>query len=145
MKLFLTTIAILFLQSIVFAQQFQQRDSAVVDLDSVNLRAYSNGTKVSVDEWPRFKGNNSNFDAYIRSHLMYPVEARQRSIEGAVYVSYIIDTNGKVKDVRVIQSSSSLLDKAAIDVIAHSPKWKPGRYKGKPVRIKNISKVVFSL
>ena len=145
MKTFLTSIAILFLQSIVFAQQFQQRDSAVVDLDSINLRTYSNGAKVPVDEWPRFKGENSDFDAYISSHLIYPAEARQRSIEGTVYVSYIIDTNGKVKDVRVMQSSSALLDQAAIDVIAHSPKWKPGRYKGKPVRIKNISKVVFSL
>src|SRR6188508_1564176 len=109
MKIFLTSIAILFLQSIAFAQQLQQRDSAVVDLDSVNLRAYANGTKVSVDQWPRFKGKNSDFDAYIRSHLMYPVEARQRSIEGTVYVSYSIETNGKVKDVRVMQSSSALL------------------------------------
>ena len=145
MKIFLTTIAILFLQSIVFAQQFQQRDSVVVDLDSVNLHTYSNGTKVFVDEWPRFKGKNSDFDAYIKSHLMYPTEARQRSIEGTVYVSYSIETNGKVKDVRVMQSSSVLLDQAAIDVVSYSPKWKPGRYKGKPVQIKNISKVVFSL
>ena len=129
----------------VFAQQLQQRDENPIDLDSVNLNTYSENKNILVDERPTFKGKNSDFDVYIMSHLIYPYQARQRFIEGTVYVSYIIETNGKVKDVRVIQSSSSLLDAAAIEVVANSPKWRPARYKGKAIPYKKISKIVFSL
>lgn len=145
MKPYVICILLFILYSTASAQQLHQRGENAVDLDSVNLQTYSEDKKILVDEWPRFKEKDSDFDAYTVSHLIYPSEARKRFIEGVVYVSYIIDIDGKVKDVPVMQSSNLLLDTAAMDVVRGSPKWKPERYKGKAVRIKKVSKITFSL
>src|SRR4051812_22264917 len=133
MKTFFIIVATLFLKSSLFAQQLQMRDSNAVDLDSIDIDNYSEHAELLVDEPPIFKGKHSDFNAYIKKHLIYPTEAQSKFIEGTVYVSYIIDIDGKVKNVRIMQSSNPTLDQAALDVVAHSPKWKPATFKGKPV------------
>lgn len=143
-KIFISIITFL-VYSVSFGQQLQQRDPNPVDLDSINIDTYSEQPGLLIDKDPIFKWKNSDFKTYISKHLIYPEEARSKLIEGGVYVSYIIGIDGKVKNVKVIQSSNPALDEAAINVVAHSPKWKPARYKGKPVAFKKISKVVFSL
>lgn len=145
MKTLFISITVLFCQFTLFAQQLQQRNQNAVDLDSVNIDMCYDDKKLLLDEGPIFKRENSDFDSYIVSHLIYPEEARKELIEGNVYVSFVIDTNGKVKDVRIMYSSNSIFNQAATDVISHSPKWKPGTYKGKPVRVKKMARVKFVL
>ena len=145
MRTFIISILTFFLYSIGFAQQIQQRDENPVDLDSVNLDTYYlEIDNLLVDELPRFKGKKADFNNYISTHVVYPTEAYNRFIEGVVYISYVIDTTGKIKDAVILQSANSLLNAAALDVIMNSPKWKPASYKGKPVSFKKISKITFS-
>lgn len=136
---------VLLLHTALFAQQLQQRDSNAVDLDSIDIDTYYTQEGVSFDESPKFKGKHSDFNAYIKMHLVYPEQAKNKRIDGVVYVSYVIDVDGKIKDVKIVQSSNPALDKAAIDVIAQAPKWKPARIKGKPVPYKKMSRVIFIL
>lgn len=143
MKTILISIIIFSLYSMAYAQQLQQRDPNPVDLDSINVDAYYS-QEFLVDALPRFKGKKGDFNKYISTHVVYPTEAYNRFIEGTVYVSYVIDTNGKVKDVVIVQSANALLNAAVIDVVVNSPKWKPALYKGEPVPYKKMSKVTFS-
>lgn len=59
-----------------------------------------------------------------------------KGIEGRVLVTFIVESNGIINDVKVVSSGHKLLDKEAIRVIKSMPKWMPGKQNGEPVRVK---------
>lgn len=96
--------------------------------------------------YPRFKGKDGNaFSEWVNERLVYPETAIRKGIEGVVKVQFTIDTDGTVKDVKVIGSADSSLDIEAVRVVSMSPKWKPGKKDGKPVSVTYTFPVVFQL
>jgi protein TonB len=71
---------------------------------------------------------------YLRSHLVYPEEARTAKVAGTVVVEFIIDETGKVKDPVVKESIGSGCDGEAVRLISSMPAWVPAKEKGKPVK-----------
>lgn len=98
-----------------------------------------------VEDMPRFKGGMESFYAYMSSHLNYPPEARRGAIEGKVFVQFVIDEEGNLDDVTVVKGIGHQCDEAAIQAIKHSPKWKPGKQRGRPVKTRMIIPINFSL
>ena len=97
---------------------------------------------------PLFQGGGDEaFVRYIQSRVIYPKDARELKIQGTVYVQYIIEKDGSVTNVVVLPGKGVYpsIDQAAIDVIKSSPKWTPGLNNGKPVRVKKIARIKFSL
>jgi TonB family protein len=84
-------------------------------------------------------------EKWVYQYLKYPQEAVRDGIQGRVMVEFVIGTDGKVTDVKVVKSVSPELDAEAVKVVSASPKWKPARLKGEKVRCSMTIPVEFRL
>ncbi len=108
----------------------------------------STETHIFTTTMPLFQGGGEDaFIRYIQGRVIYPKDARELKIQGTVYVQYIIEKNGSVSNVVIVPGKGVCpsIDQAAIDVIKSSPNWTPGLNNGKPVRVKKIARINFSL
>lgn len=97
-----------------------------------------------VDEMPIFSNiGYRSFDEYIRENLTYPQNAKENGITGKVKVQFIVNKEGKVEDVKIIQGVDPLLDQEAVRVINSSPRWKPGKKNEKKVNVQLVYPVIF--
>ncbi|MBR5404460.1 MAG: TonB family protein [Bacteroidales bacterium] len=95
-----------------------------------------------VEEKPSFNGGDANeFSKWVNSHLKYPKEAD--CAQGRVTVQFTVDIDGSVKNVSVLRGVEPSLDAEAVRVVSRSPKWKPGKSKGKPVPVRYTFPVIF--
>ena len=69
----------------------------------------------------------------------------EEGIQGRVTVSFIVEKDGRVSNVRLLRSVQPLLDKEAVRVVKSMPKWSPGKQNGKPVRVRFNLPVMFKL
>jgi len=97
-----------------------------------------------VEEIPVFQGD---ITAYLSKNIRYPKKARKKNIEGSVYVSFIVEKDGSVSNVKIIRSveGGKSLDKEAVRVVSHMPKWKPGMQSGEPVRVQYTLPIRFRI
>ena len=82
---------------------------------------------------------------FLQKNIRYPEEAKNKNIQGRVMVEFVIDTDGLVDDVKVLQGVHPLLDEAAIELVKAMPPWKPGSQDGKFVRVKFSLPIRFQL
>ena len=99
-----------------------------------------------VESMPEFPGGQQALFKYLAENVKYPVIAQENGIQGRVICQFVIEKDGKVTDIQVVRSSGEpSLDKEAVRVINSMPKWKPGKQRGKPVRVKYTIPVNFRL
>ena len=101
-----------------------------------------------VDVKPIFLTSNEPayfLEKWVYPYLKYPKYAVENGIQGRVFVDFVIDEDGNVKDVKVSRSVHTALDEEAIRVVSASPKWKPGRHRGKKVKVAMTIPVDFRL
>ena len=99
-----------------------------------------------VEDKPTFQGGDANtFTKWVYSNIVYPELAIENGIQGRVTVQFTIDKDGSVKDVRVLRGADSTLDKEAVRVISNSPKWSPGKQRGKAVKVKYTFPIIFQM
>ena len=84
-------------------------------------------------------------EKWVYQYLKYPQAAVRDGIQGRVMVEFVIGTDGKVTDVRVVKGVSPELDAEAVKVVSASPKWRPARHKGEKVRCSMTIPVEFRL
>jgi protein TonB len=121
----------------------------MVTLFAFNLKAQDKTNNdevfVKVDIMPEFPGGMDDLSYFFFTHLKYPDDAKNAKIEGTVFVSFIVDETGKVKNVRVIRGVSPSLDKEAVRVASQMPNWSPGKHNGKNVKVEFNLPVKFAL
>jgi len=83
-----------------------------------------------VEEVPEFVGGVGKLYEYLGKNIKYPAQARDFSIQGKVFVQFVVWKDGTIKDVKVVKGSHKLLDKEALRVITNMPNWKPGKQRG---------------
>lgn len=98
-----------------------------------------------VERLPEFPGGPVAFMKWLTNNLKYPTSAQSQKIQGKVIVSFIVNKDGKVSDIKVLKSASPLLDREALRVMRMMPDWKAGEDKGKPCRTMMAIPVVFTL
>ena len=100
-----------------------------------------------VEEKPKFQGKDPNpgFTKWVFSKIVYPEIAKENGVQGRVTLQFTIDTDGSVKNVKVLRGVDSSLDKEAVRVVSSSPKWTPGKQRNKPVRVRFTFPVIFQL
>ena len=98
-----------------------------------------------VQKIPVFPGGWSVFMQWLTKNLKYPPAAQQNKIQGTVVVSFIVNKDGSVADVKVSTSADPLLDREALRVMKMMPKWKPGMDRNKVCRTMIAVPVVFQL
>lgn len=92
---------------------------------------------IMVEVMPSFRGGDINkFREYIQKRTNYPQEALDKKIQGRVFLTFIIETNGSVSNVTVVKGVDPLIDNEAIKAIQSSPNWSPGLQRGQPVRVR---------
>lgn len=98
-----------------------------------------------VEEMPSFPGGQGALMSYLASNIEYPVVAQENGVQGRVIVSFVVERDGSISDVRVARSVDPSLDREAQRVVKSMPRWKPGKQNGSAVRVKYTVPVVFRL
>ena len=98
-----------------------------------------------VEVMPQYPGGQIAMLKYIMENIKYPKQIMEEGIQGRVTVSFIVEKDGRVSNVRLLRSVQPLLDKEAVRVVKSMPKWSPGKQKGKPVRVRFNLPVMFKL
>lgn len=96
-----------------------------------------------VEESASFPGGISAFYEYLKNELQYPRQAQRMGIEGRVFVQFVVEKDGRLTDIQVVKGIGAGCDEEAVRVLKNSPKWKPGKQRGKPVRQKMIQNILF--
>ena len=124
-----------------FQAQLHERNGGNKDYGE----ALNDSTDRVVEEMPIFPGGELALRKFIAYSLRYPVVAQEHGIQGKVYVSFVIDKEGYVRDIKITKSVAPSLDNEAIRVVRKMPRWTPGRSDGKPVDVFFTVPVTFLL
>lgn len=100
---------------------------------------------VIVEQAPEFPGGEKKRLEFLKENLNYPEEAQKAGFQGTVYITFVVEKDGKISDVRVLRGIGAGCDEEALRVIRLMPKWKPGTQRGKPVRVQMNLPITFSL
>lgn len=88
-----------------------------------------------IEEKPEFPGGEAAMFQWISKNVKYPEIAKENGVQGKVFVQFVIGKDGRVSDVQVVRGVDPSLDKEAVRVIQNMPAWKPGKQRGKPVKV----------
>jgi TonB family protein len=121
-----------------------------IDRDSVNIREKSTSPDDSqvfttVEEMPEFPGGMKALQEFIVKTVKYPENAIKNTIQGKVIVTFVVSSDGSVKNARILRGVHAELDKEAIRVVNSLPKWIPGKQKGKTVNVAFTLPISFAL
>lgn len=98
-----------------------------------------------VEEMPEFPGGMAECLKFLGKNIKYPTIAQENGVQGRVIVQFVVNSDGSIVDPVVVRSVDPYLDKEALRVIKTMPKWKPGKQRGKAVRVKYTVPVTFKL
>jgi protein TonB len=88
-----------------------------------------------VEDQPSYPGGEEARIRYLQENLRYPQMAREAGIQGTVFVTFVVERDGSVTDVRVLRGIGGGCDEEAVRVVQNMPRWNPGRQRGQPVRV----------
>ena len=98
-----------------------------------------------VEQMPSVPGGQGELMAFLSKNIKYPVVAEENGVQGRVVVTFVVEKDGSITDVRVVKSVDPSLDKEAQRVVKSMPKWIPGKQNGSAVRVKYTVPVTFRL
>ncbi len=100
---------------------------------------------VSLEQQPTFPGGMDKFYAYLRKAVKYPAMAQENNIQGKVFLSFVVEKDGSLTDIKVERKLGGGTDEEAVRVLRASPKWIPGVQNSKKVRVKYNIPISFTL
>jgi TonB family protein len=100
-----------------------------------------------VEKMPEFTGGEKAKAEYFRKNIQYPKIEQEYGVQGVVYVTFIVEKDGSLSDVKVLRGikSSPALNKEALRLVSGMPKWQAGMQNGKTVRVQYNMPVRFTL
>ncbi len=113
--------------------------------DSMTNVPFEKKIFTAVEKDPRFPGGIDGFYKFLTQNLKYPTEARQNNIQGKVFLTFVVERDGNLSDIKVVRSLSSETDAEALRLVKSPPKWEPGMQNGVAVRVQYTMPVNFSL
>jgi TonB family protein len=98
-----------------------------------------------VDTPPEFPGGADAFGQFLGHTIRYPAAAIENNTQGRVIISFVVEVDGTLTNIRITKGVGDSIDEEAIRVIMLSPKWKPGILNGKQVRVAYSVPIQFTL
>jgi periplasmic protein TonB len=98
-----------------------------------------------VEEQPGYPGGEEARIGFLQQNIKYPEEAKELGIQGKVFVTFVVEIDGSITDVRVLRGIGGGCDEEAIRVVKSMPKWVPGKQRGVPVRVQFNLPIKFTL
>lgn len=138
------------LESEVKFEDDETSEDKVVEIYAPVINAEEEETEeeifVIVEDMPTFRGGDINrFREWVQKRVRYPELAAENGIQGRVFITFVVETNGTVSNVSITRSVDALLDEAAKEAVEASPKWEPGMQRGRPVRVRYSIPIIFQL
>ena len=101
---------------------------------------------IIAEEMPKFQGGDlMKFRSWVQGKLKYPVIAQENGIQGKVTLTFVIERDGSLTNIQVMQSPDRSLADEAVRVLQSSPKWTPGKQRNSPVRVRYTLPVEFRI
>ncbi|MCF8331632.1 MAG: energy transducer TonB [Bacteroidales bacterium] len=122
------------------AQNTDTTNGSESQLDSNSRKIYN-----VVDELPGFPGGESERFHYLAENINYPEFAREHGIQGTVFVTFVVEKDGRITNPEILRGIGGGCDEDVIRIVKQMPKWKPGKVDGKPVKVQFNMPVRFSL
>ena len=99
----------------------------------------------TVEQEPSFPGGINSFSKFLVANIKYPSQARAKNVEGKVFISFIVEENGSLSDIKIVRDIGYGCGKEALRVMKLSPKWKPGIQNGHKVRVQYTIPISYTL
>lgn len=131
--------------NLVGAEEVEGVGDIVFDEPAVEVVEESDEIFMIVEQQPEFMGGYEAMMMFIQKNMAYPPMARRMGLSGTVHISFVVSKEGKISDVQVLRGISADIDKEAVRVVSMMPPWKPGLQNGKPVNVRFIMPLKFSL
>jgi len=130
-----------------------EKAGEVAYIEGIKIRGNKNNNDLSNEEnvftvaesMPEFPGGEEIMHKFILENLEYPQAAKESGIQGTVYLSFVVKTDGSLKDIRVLRGIGGGCDEEAVKVVRKMPKWHPGIKNGKAVRTVFNLPILFTL
>lgn len=103
------------------------------------------GVYFVVEEMPAYPGGEEALRKDLAASIKYPEEAKKAGIQGKVYVTFVVDEQGNVIDAKIARGVDPSLDKESLRVIKELKTWRPGKEKGKAVKVSYTIPIKFAL
>jgi periplasmic protein TonB len=100
---------------------------------------------VAVEQMPEFPGGNRVLFEYLSKNVKYPRLAQEIGIRGTVYVSFVVEPDGSISNVKVLRGIGGGCDEEALRLFSNMPRWQPGMQSGRPVRVSFSASITFRL
>jgi len=99
----------------------------------------------AVEQSPSFPGGLDAFYKFLARNTVYPAEMRANNIQGKVIVTFVVEKDGSLSNVRALRGPGYGANEEAVRVVSLSPKWTPGNQNGRTVRVQFTTSIMFSL
>jgi periplasmic protein TonB len=98
---------------------------------------------IIIEQSASFPGGLTEWAKYLNKNMKYPIQAQRMGIEGRVFVQFIVEKDGSLTDIKVVNGIGAGCDEETMRVLREGPNWIPGTNDGEPVRQKMIQNVFF--
>lgn len=99
----------------------------------------------AVEHEPEFPGGMEKFYKFLQYNIRYPAEAHDKNIQGKVFITFVVEKDGSLTDIKVVRGIGGGCDEEAVRVMKMSPKWNPGTQNNKTVRVFYTMPLSFTL
>ena len=133
---------------VMYTKDYVQKNPEIVKeamRKMVTPKQREDGVYVVVEEMPEFLGGEMALRKFIGDNIKYPVEAKEKGIQGKVFVTFVVNSTGKVEKAKIARGVDPSLDTEALRVVELLPTWKPGRQKGEAVSVSYTVPINFAL
>jgi TonB family protein len=98
-----------------------------------------------VEVMPEFPGGSTSMIEFVKGNLSYPADAKEKGIEGRVFVNFVVETDGSISNAQILRGIGGGCDEEAVRVVAKMPNWTPGYQRGQAVRVSFNMPILFAL
>ncbi|MCO6358444.1 energy transducer TonB [Roseivirga pacifica] len=98
-----------------------------------------------VEEQPSFPGGMEEWNKFLLTNLQYPEQAKSKGVEGRVFLTFVVQKDGELKDLQLIRGIGGGCDEEALRVLMASPNWEPGKQRGREVATRMQAAITFKL
>ncbi|MEX2569356.1 MAG: TonB family protein [Cyclobacteriaceae bacterium] len=130
-----------------YSCEFQQEEPNLNQEENEDISGRIDRAEVFdvVEEMPTPKDGLEGWNKYLSENLVYPASAKEKEVEGTVYLTFTVTKTGDLGDVEILRGIGAGADEAAMEVIRKSPKWNPGYQRGQAVNVKMRLPIRFKL
>jgi TonB family protein len=143
--IFMTMVLSISFSPQILAQETKKTEETKSEIKVVEKNSQKEEVFTLVEQMPEYPGGEDARIKFMVENIKYPEDARKSGVQGIVFVSFVVEKDGKITNVKTLRGINNSCDKEAERVISMMPAWKPGIQRGQPVRVQFNMPVKFSL